>query len=42
VNDILFENVSRRDFAVVTRFLQEFTRNSERALGEIRRRRRVP
>jgi MarR family transcriptional regulator, organic hydroperoxide resistance regulator len=39
VNDILFEHVSRRDFAVVTRFLQTFVLNSERALGEIRRRR---
>jgi DNA-binding MarR family transcriptional regulator len=38
VNDLLFENVSRRDFAVVSRFLRIFAVNTERALGEIRRR----
>lgn len=37
INDLLFENVSRADFAVLSRFLHVFTLNSERALAEIRR-----
>jgi hypothetical protein len=40
VNDLLFDDISRADFAVVTRFLQAFALNSERALAEIRRRER--
>ena len=37
VNDCLFQNVSRDDFAVVARFLSTFALNSENALAEIRR-----
>jgi len=37
VNDLLFQNVRRKDFANVSRFLQLFALNSERALAEIRR-----
>jgi DNA-binding MarR family transcriptional regulator len=37
VNDRLFQNVSREDFAVVSRFLSSFALNSEDALAEIRR-----
>jgi DNA-binding MarR family transcriptional regulator len=37
VNDCLFQNVSRRDFAVVKRFLATFALNTENALAEIRR-----
>jgi DNA-binding MarR family transcriptional regulator len=37
VNDLLFENVRRKDFATIARFLRAFARNSEHALGEIRR-----
>jgi DNA-binding MarR family transcriptional regulator len=37
VNDRLFQNISREDFAVVTRFLTTFALNSEDALAEIRR-----
>jgi DNA-binding MarR family transcriptional regulator len=37
VNDCLFQNVSREDFAVVTRFLSTFALNTEYALAEIRR-----
>ncbi len=36
VNDRLFQNVSREEFAVVSRFLEKFARNSEDALEEIR------
>jgi DNA-binding MarR family transcriptional regulator len=37
VNDLLFRDVRRDDFASVSRFLQLFALNSERALDEIRR-----
>jgi DNA-binding MarR family transcriptional regulator len=37
VNDLLFEGVSRREFAALSRFLARFALNSEYALGEIRR-----
>jgi DNA-binding MarR family transcriptional regulator len=37
VNDCLFANISRDDFAVVARFLSTFALNSENALAEIRR-----
>jgi DNA-binding MarR family transcriptional regulator len=37
VNDLLFQNVSREDFAVVANFLSTFALNSEYALAEIRR-----
>ncbi len=37
VNDRLFQNVSREEFAGVARFLEKFARNSEDALDEIRR-----
>jgi DNA-binding MarR family transcriptional regulator len=37
VNDCLFQNISRDDFAVVARFLSTFALNSENALAEIRR-----
>jgi DNA-binding MarR family transcriptional regulator len=37
VNDRLFQNVSREEFAVVTRFLAKFALNSEYALAEVRR-----
>ena len=37
VNDRLFQNVSRQEFAVVSRFLEKFARNSEDAIEEIRR-----
>jgi DNA-binding MarR family transcriptional regulator len=37
VNDRLFQNVSREEFAVVSRFLATFAVNSEDALDEIRR-----
>jgi DNA-binding MarR family transcriptional regulator len=37
VNDLLFQNVPRQEFATVSRFLRAFARNSEHALGEIRR-----
>jgi DNA-binding MarR family transcriptional regulator len=37
VNDRLFQNVSREDFAVVSRFLTTFALNSEYALAEFRR-----
>ena len=37
VNDRLFQDVSREDFAVVSRFLSTFALNSEYALAEIRR-----
>ena len=37
VNDLLFQNVRRKDFATVSRFLEVFALNSEHALGEIRR-----
>jgi DNA-binding MarR family transcriptional regulator len=37
VNDRLFQNVSREEFAVVSRFLETFAVNSEDALDEIRR-----
>jgi DNA-binding MarR family transcriptional regulator len=37
VNDLLFENVSRKDFAVVSRFLRVFAANSDNAVTEIRK-----
>ena len=37
INDLLFENVERKDFAAVTRFLGLFADNSERAMTEIKR-----
>lgn len=37
VNDLLFADVSREEFAGVSRFLERFTLNSEYALAEIRR-----
>src|SRR4051812_40943053 len=37
VNDCLFQNISREDFAVVTRFLSTYALNTENALAEIRR-----
>jgi len=37
VNDRLFQNVSREEFAVVSRFLEKFALNGEDALAEIRR-----
>jgi DNA-binding MarR family transcriptional regulator len=37
VNDQLFQNVSREDFAAVSRFLHVFALNSEYALAEFRR-----
>jgi DNA-binding MarR family transcriptional regulator len=40
INDLLFENVERKDFAAVTRFLGLFAENSERAMTEIKRARR--
>jgi DNA-binding MarR family transcriptional regulator len=36
VNDRLFQNVSRSEFAAVTDFLVKFSKNSEMALAEIR------
>ena len=37
VNDLLFRGVGRQDFAAVSRFLEGFAVNGERALDEIRR-----
>jgi DNA-binding MarR family transcriptional regulator len=37
VNDLLFQNVSRDDFATVSQFLSTFVLNSEYALAEVRR-----
>lgn len=37
VNDLLFADVSRQDFAAVSSFLEKFALNSEYALAEIRR-----
>ena len=37
VNDLLFADVSREDFAAVSSFLERFALNSEYALAEIRR-----
>ena len=37
VNDRLFQNVSRSEFEVASRFLAKFARNSEDALIEIQR-----
>jgi MarR family transcriptional regulator, organic hydroperoxide resistance regulator len=37
VNDQLFKDVSRQEFATVSRFLEKFARNSEDALIEIKR-----
>ena len=37
VNDCLFQNISREDFAVVARFLSTYALNTENALAEIRR-----
>jgi DNA-binding MarR family transcriptional regulator len=41
INDLLFQDVSRDEFAVVSRFLERFALNSEYALAEIRRSRRA-
>jgi DNA-binding MarR family transcriptional regulator len=37
VNDLLFQNVTREDFATVSRFLSTLALNSEYALAEVRR-----
>lgn len=37
INDLLFQDVSREEFAVISRFLEKFALNSEYALAEIRR-----
>ena len=37
VNDLLFRNVSRAEFAALSRFLATFAANSEEAVAEIRR-----
>ena len=37
VNDCLFRNISREEFAVVARFLSTFALNTENATAEIRR-----
>lgn len=37
INDLLFADVSRADFAAVSRFLRLFARNTERAVAEIMR-----
>ena len=37
VNDRLFQNVSRQEFAVVSRFLSKFALNGEYALAEVQR-----
>ena len=37
VNDRLFQNVTRGEFDVLSRFLAKFARNSEEALFELRR-----
>jgi DNA-binding MarR family transcriptional regulator len=37
VNNLLFTDVSREDFAIVSGFLEKFALNSEYALAEIRR-----
>lgn len=37
VNDLLFQDVSRKDFAAISRFLSVFARNTEYAVAEIRR-----
>ena len=37
INDLLFQDVARADFAVVSRFLRLFARNTERAVAEIAR-----
>jgi DNA-binding MarR family transcriptional regulator len=41
VNDLLFEGVSRQEFAALSRFLSRFALNSEYALAEIRRSQRA-
>jgi len=38
INDLLFQDVSRKELAAVTGFLRVFLRNGEQALAEIRRR----
>jgi DNA-binding MarR family transcriptional regulator len=37
INDLLFADISREDFAAVSRFLEQLSLNSEYALAEIRR-----
>jgi DNA-binding MarR family transcriptional regulator len=37
VNDLLFQDISREEFAVVARFLRTFSLNSEYALAAVRR-----
>jgi DNA-binding MarR family transcriptional regulator len=37
INDLLFADVPREDFAALSRFLEQFALNSEYALAEIRR-----
>jgi DNA-binding MarR family transcriptional regulator len=41
VNDLLFEGVSRQEFAALSRFLSRFALNSEYAFAEIRRSQRA-
>lgn len=41
VNNLLFKDVSRDEFAVISRFLERFSLNSEYALAEIRRSQRA-
>jgi DNA-binding MarR family transcriptional regulator len=41
INDLLFQDVSRDEFAVISRFLEKFAMNSEYALAEIRRSQRA-
>jgi DNA-binding MarR family transcriptional regulator len=38
INDLLFQDVSRKELAALTRFLRAFLHNGEQALAEIRRR----
>ena len=38
INDLLFQDIDRKELAAVTRFLRVFLRNGEQALAEIQRR----
>jgi DNA-binding MarR family transcriptional regulator len=38
INDLLFQEIGRKELAAVTRFMRVFLRNGEEALAEIRRR----
>ncbi len=40
VNDLLFKDVTRKDFAAISHFLRVFAHNTEYAVAEIRRRER--